>query len=566
MIVEGEVVGVLTIDRYEPDRYTEADAQILETFAQQSALAIRNARLYEALRESEERFRAVWEISADALALSDAEGIVVAANPAYLDLYGFTAEEVIGQLFNIIFPEAEREQVLEQYKAVFASPLVPPTFESVIQQADGSQRIVETTIGFITQDGERTAMLSNIRDVTQQRHLEEQLRQSQKMEAVGQLAGGVAHHYNNLLTTIMGYVGLSLTELPGDHPITKDLERIQQTVRRAASLTRQLLAFTRKEPTKIEVVNLNDLIVNMKHMLDSLISSTILLRVELATDLGQVKIDASQFEQVLVNLVVNARDAMPEGGNLLIRTANVSLEEEGEISPGDYVQLIVQDTGHGMSDAVRGRIFEPFFTTKDVGEGTGLGLSTCYAIVSQHRGFITVDSELEQGTTFKIYLSCHQQMPTPEAQPTVETLPGGQEIILLVEDDENIRDLATRLLRRQGYTVYEAGDGQQVLALLEEQTMLKPDLLLTDLMMPHMGGQKLTNLLTTQVPDLRVLFISGYKDRLDADNLTAWNRSFLAKPFTLAQLAQSVRAALDVEPMSSHHRSTKQQDRQGMND
>ena len=627
-----------------------------------------------ALRQSEEHFRAVWDISADALALSDTEGIVLAVNPAYLKLYGFTAAEVIGRPFNIIFPEDQREEALAQYKAIFGSSTLPPTFEGFVQRADGTERIVQSTIGFITQDGERTAMLSSIRDVTEQRQaeealresearyrllaenshdgvalfergrvtylspayqkihgrsaedvvgrdlqellavihpddrayvsaatrqqiadqmpvqiyvyrvshkdghyvwvedvtkikydaqgnsaetivntrnitdrkaVEEQLRQSQKMEAVGQLAGGVAHHYNNMLTAIIGFVTLSLAELPSDHAIAKDLERIQNTAQRAATLTRQLLTFTRKQSVRPEIINLNDLIRNAERLLHNLLSEAVEVKMILAADLASVKIDGGQFEQLLFNLAANARDAMPRGGELLIQTANLTLKEPTEIPAGDYVQVTVRDSGHGMTEAVKARIFDPFFTTKDIGQGTGLGLSICYGIITQHHGYIIVESESGQGATFRVYLPRHEAKPAPTPTNRPES-PQGQETVLLVEDNDDVRNLARRLLQRQGYTILEAENGEAALRLLDEQPPAHLDLLLTDVVMPRMGGVALARELRARYAQLKVLMISGYKDDvLSQQDILDMEVVFLAKPFSPTKLVQSVRDVLD---------------------
>ncbi len=499
-------------------------------------------KIEEQLKASEARQRAILEAIPDVIFRINRDGV-------YLDARGpegITAVPVAGRvgrtIEEVLPPDLAKKVRGNVEKALATQKIVHSKHE--FRRAEQS-RFVESRYVASGQD----EVVIIMRDVTQQRHLEEQLRQSQKMEAVGQLAGGVAHHYNNMLTTIMGYVGLALTELPADHPIAKDMVRIQETVRRAAALTRQLLAFTRKDAAKIEVVNLNDLIDSMAHMLGSLIGSAILLRTALAPDLGQVRLDSSQFEQLLVNLVVNARQAMPDGGELLIQTANVHLDEAGDLSPGNYVQLSVRDTGLGMSEAIKARIFEPFFTTKEVGEGTGLGLSTCYAIVTQYQGSITVDSQPGQGTTFEVYFPRYRAISQPATPPAEDAaLPGGRETILLVEDEASIRDLMVRFLRRQGYTLVEAEDGEHALKVLNEQPNLRPDLLLADLVMPRMDGQTLARQLLTHYSDLRVLLVSGYRDRLDEEDLAAWNISFLSKPFSPTQLVQSVRAALDVEP------------------
>ncbi len=395
-----------------------------------------------------------------------------------------------------------------------------------------------------------TSLYGGCQDITEQKQLEEQLRQSQKMEAIGHLAGGVAHHFNNLLTTIMGYVDLSLTELPADHTVTNDLQIIRRTTQRAATLTRQLLAFTRKQVIQPTLLDLNELVRSTESMLRQLINESIELETELATELAPIKMDASQLEQLLVNFVVNARDAMPDGGRLSLATKSVDIADQTtasvKIPRGHYVQLSVTDTGTGMTKEVQDRIFEPFFTTKEVGQGTGLGLSTCFGIVKQHNGYITVDSQPGQGTTINIYLPALEK---PVASSTVEIdqhLPTGQETILLVEDEVNVRELAGRILRQQGYTVWEAGDGQEALSVITEQSLTKLDLLVADVVMPKLGGIELATRLIADDPHLKILLMSGYTDGIiGSKEIRQLNGSFLLKPFTRSKLTQSVRNALD---------------------
>lgn len=384
--------------------------------------------------------------------------------------------------------------------------------------------------------------------------LEEQLHQAQKMEAIGRLAGGVAHDFNNLLTAIMGYAALAMQTLPPNHPANKDIQGIHNTTDRAAYLTRQLLAFARRQVFEPKTLNLNDLIRNVEKMLRRLINEDIELVTLLAPDVGLVKADPHQLEQVLINLVVNARDAMPEGGKLTIETANVTLDQEYvqhhlEIIPGDYVQLTVSDIGMGITPEVKSRLFEPFFTTKEFDKGTGLGLATCFGIIKQSGGYIEVDSEWGQGASFKVYLPqvVGEIISQPAKQETLGELPRGNEKILLVEDESAVRELAAATLRRQGYTVLEAANGEEALQVTE--TLANPmfQLLVTDVVMPRLGGKALADRLCKMYPELKVLFISGYADDIiiHYNEILAPGIAFLQKPFSPPILIRKVREVLD---------------------
>lgn len=383
-------------------------------------------------------------------------------------------------------------------------------------------------------------------------NLENQLRQSQKMDAIGQMAGGIAHDFNNILTAIVSYAGISKHLLDNNHPVYERLEGIEDAVKRAANLTRQLLAFASRQSTSSQTVNLNQLTINISRLLRRLISADIELVTDLANDLATIHADSGQLEQILVNLVVNARDAMPDGGTLTIKTINAHLDEKEarqylDIVPGDYVLLSVRDTGVGMSDELLTHIFEPFFTTKENGRGTGLGLATCYGIVKQNRGAMLVDSIVGEGSCFNIYLPCpaesdSQQQTLSTAQTQNLT---GAEKILFAEDEENVRRLVTVSLRQQGYTVFPAANGEEALALIEG----KEDeiaLLLTDIIMPKMGGIELTQAVMDINPACKIMFISGYAEDGEAmRNILNRDILFLKKPFSPLLLAEKVREVLD---------------------
>ncbi len=381
--------------------------------------------------------------------------------------------------------------------------------------------------------------------------LQEQLRQSQKMEAIGQLAGGIAHDFNNLLTVISGYSEFSLRELQGDSDLRENLEEIKKAAQRASDLTRQLLAFSRRQILEVKVLDLNIVLRDLDKMLRRVIGEDIELVTILAENLGRVKTDRGQIEQVIMNLSINAKDAIPTGGKLTIETANVKLDEEYAhshiaVTPGRYVMLSVSDTGVGMTPEVRDRVFEPFFTTKEMGKGTGLGLSTVYGIVKQSGGNIWVYSEPGRGTTFKIYLPRMDEPLDERVKRMVEKeLPRGDETILLVEDDKEVRMLAMRILKTQGYRVLEASHGGDALQVLKEREG-SIHLLLTDVVMPEMSGRELANRLIPFHPKMKVLYMSGYTDNAIVHHgVLDKGVNYIQKPFTVDGLARKVREVLD---------------------
>jgi CheY-like chemotaxis protein/two-component sensor histidine kinase len=380
--------------------------------------------------------------------------------------------------------------------------------------------------------------------------LQEQLRQSQKMEAIGRLAGGIAHDFNNLLTIIKGYSQLTLLDLKESDPQWGNLQEIQNAAQRATDLTRQLLAFSRRQILEPKVLDINDLIKNLDKMLRRIIGEDIELVTLFADDLGRIKIDPGRFEQMILNLVVNAREAMASGGKLTIEAANAELDEEYShahlsVSPGRYVLLSISDTGVGMSKEVKDKIFEPFFTTKE--KGTGLGLATVYGIVRQSGGNIWVYSEPGHGTTFKIYLPrIGEELDVLKICEDADPLPRGSELVLLVEDEQPVRGLASRILQQQGYTLLEASDGKEALRVVQEHAEKKIDLLLTDVVMPQMGGRELADQLKLLRPDIKVLYTSGYTDNAIVHHgVLDPGIHILQKPFSPQSLSCKVREILD---------------------
>ena len=392
--------------------------------------------------------------------------------------------------------------------------------------------------------------MGSLRDVSERKDLERQLLQAQKMESVGRLAAGVAHDFNNRLTAIMGYVGIVLRQMEADNPLRRELNEVQRIAQRAANLTHQLLAFSRRQFIRPETVDLNGLIQDMYRMLRRIIGEDIELVVETAPDLWMVRVDPHQMEQVLVNLVVNARDAMPHGGRLVIRTRNATLDapfaRARSMEPGEYVTLSVSDTGLGMSPEVMEHIFEPFFSTKPPGQGTGLGLSTCYGIVKQSGGHLEVESRVGEGSTFTVFLPRARSAAAEEAPPDEGRPPRGSETILVVEDHESLRAMVSRILRDQGYRVLEASDAGEALRLAQEDPDQRIHLLLTDLVLPQMDGTQLAEKIKAMRPDIRVLYTSGYTGDLQAhQDVVQRGRPFLPKPYTIEALTYKVREVLD---------------------
>jgi len=388
-----------------------------------------------------------------------------------------------------------------------------------------------------------------VRDATEQRRLEGQLLQAQKMEAVGRLAGGVAHDFNNLLTVILSYSDLLLEDLPLDIPDREDVEEIRKAAIAASALTRQLLAFSRQQVLEPRVLDVNTVVASTEKLLTRLLGEDVSLTTSLAVALGAVKVDPGQLEQIIMNLAVNARDAMPRGGRLSIETGNVEMDE-GYVSghplarPGHYVMLAVSDTGIGMDAATQARIFEPFFTTKEAGKGTGLGLATVYGIVRQSGGFIWVYSEPGHGTSFKIYLPRVDESVSP-AVPAAPQVVGGSETVLVVEDVAAVRAVTRQMLERQGYRVLEASNGATALSLAQ-QHQSGIHLLVTDVVMPEVSGRELADQLVQLRPDMKVLFMSGYTDdAIVRHGILQEGIAYLQKPFTPDTLARKVRVVLD---------------------
>ena len=504
---------------------------------------------HKALLGSEAKFAKAFNANPSGMAITTVEGRVVDVNDAFLRMLGYTRDEALGRTtvdLGLWRTVEDRMRVIQRAQAYGRVQ----TVEIEGRTKDGAPRALLYSAELIELDGAPHVLLLTT-DVTERRQLEEQLRQAGKMEAVGQLAGGVAHDFNNILTAILGYADLLAADLPAADRRIEDVDEIRKAAHRAAALTRQLLAFSRKQVLEPRVLGLNVLVDNMGKMLHPILGENIELRALAAANLHAVRADPNQIEQVILNLAINARDAMPKGGKLTIETSNVELDAEyaarhASVVPGRYVMLAVSDTGTGMDAATQKRIFEPFFTTKDPGRGTGLGLATVYGIVKQSGGSIWVYSEPGQGTTFKIYLPA---VDAPAEALSKIVAPAqhltGVETVLVVEDDEQLLHLAERALTARGYTVLAADRGAAALEIARRHPG-PIHMLLTDVTIPDMDGRALAAALRKERGETRLLYMSGYADQaivhhgvLDAAV------AYLPKPFTTEAIARRVREVLD---------------------
>jgi len=512
--------------------------------------AVRKQRLAQALLDSDERYRFVTENIADAVFLLELDGRIALGNHRAEMITGYAQAELVGRAFFSLLPEAGAREARARLSDVRVGVKVSPFFEVELIQKDGARVLLEVHVTSVLKDGQPVARLGVARDITERRYLEDQLRQAQKMEGIGRLAAGVAHDFNNLLTAIGGRCYLVLNALTSENPIRREIEIIQDAAERAAKLTHQLLAFSRKQILDPCVLDLNATVTGIEPLLRRMIREDIEIATALDSAAGRVKADAGQIEQVLLNLAVNASDAMPNGGWLTLATGNVTLDEayartHAEVEPGPYVMLSVSDTGHGMTAEVQAHIFEPFFTTKEVGKGTGLGLATVYGIAKQSGGHITVHSEPGHGAAFKLYLPRVEEAPgTAEPARPTEITRRGSETVLLVEDDEPLRTLAREILSIQGYTVLDAISPSEALRLAD----VHPGpihLLVTDVVMPQMNGRQVADHLLAARPGLKVLFMSGYTDAAIVEHgVLEPGTHFLQKPFTPDGLSRKVREAL----------------------
>jgi PAS domain S-box-containing protein len=477
---------------------------------------------------------------------------IIFVNPAFTKMTGYATDEVIGKTPRILQGPKTDKTVLQHLRERLTRG---EAFhgETINYRKDKSEFYIEWQIAPIRNSkGVITHFVSIQRDITERKRLEQQLIQSQKLETVGRLAGGVAHEFNNIVTAIIGHADMMLIDIPEDAPLATNAKVIRQAAQRCAGLTRQLLAYGRRQFLRPQNVNLNEVIASMDVIIRHLLGREINVCIVPAKDLFTVFADVGQMEEVITNVILNAKDAMPKGGKLTLETGNITFDEESanrypELKPGHYATLAITDTGVGMSPEIKARIFEPFFTTKDIGKGTGLGLATAYGIIKQSGGHIIVYSELGKGTTFRIYLpELRKDLRQPRHTKHSERPVAGSEIILVVEDDRTLLDMASKFLRQLGYNVLTANDGEEALKVLEMPGGQPVNLLFTDIVMPKIDGIKLAERVRELYPGTKILFTSAYAENaLIHQGIVAPGMTLLEKPFTLSTLAQKTRQALD---------------------
>ena len=515
------------------------------------ALGHRSLSTIALLRESEARFRTMFESAPTATMMTGVDGSVMAVNRSLEALLGYTEEE-----FRRLPPGAhvhpdDPADGAEHHAALVRGDQDSYRREALFLTKDGRTVVTHLAAALVRDADEKPHyVIAMAEDVTEQKLLEDQLRQSQKLEAIGRLAGGVAHDFNNMLTVIGGYTAFAFEHSDEGTPLRSDLEEIHNATERAAQLTRQLLAFSRKQVLKPELLDLNEIVVELRSMLQPMIGEDIVMSTELDPRLGRIEADPGQLHQVVMNLIVNARDAMPAGGSLSIVTANADVPEEfgdGSIAPGRYVTLTVRDAGEGIDETTLSQIFEPFFTTKDSDKGTGLGLSTVYGIVKQSGGYIVVESELGVGSEFTIYMrrADDGRRAVPEAAPeTPVPQDTAGRTVLVVEDEDVVRGLVRTVLEGVGFKVLVARNGEEAFALAAKHHV---DVLLSDLALPQLSGQEVVERLRASYPELKVVYMSGYSESgIFSDGVLPPGTAFLAKPFTFSELTDVVQRLLPV--------------------
>ncbi|MGD9148507.1 MAG: PAS domain S-box protein, partial [Anaerolineae bacterium] len=558
LLVEGEVAGSLRIDTAEPREFTRGEVDLAQRVADQVSSALAHIRLEEARR----RLNAAVEQAAEAVVITGTDSSIQYANPAFEQITGYDRTGSVGKKLHRFLGVGRDPTVqIEMWQTVTVGQTWQGRFTA--SRPDGTPYSVDSTISPVRdQAGEIVNYVATLRDITREEELERQFQQALKMEALGRLAGGIAHDFNNLLTIIHLSTRLLERHLQSDESPSNHVRQIREAGERAASLTKQLLSFSRSEVIEPRVLNLNQVVDELNQMLQRIIGEDVELTIDLAEALWPVKVDPAQLEQVLMNLVVNSRDAMPDGGMLTLKTENVTLDEAYIVShvdarPGDHVLLTVSDTGQGMSGEVQAHLFEPFFTTKEQGQGSGLGLSTVFGIVRRSGGHICVESQEREGTTFEIYLPRDRETkddsPAQFLWPEMAASAQERETVLVVEDDVGVRHMATRVLLSYGYHVLEAAGGPEALRISEQYE--KPiHLLLADVVMPRMSGRELVNRLRGQRPGVSVLYISGYADNAILQlGILPPDTAFLPKPFSVEELILKVRALMANRGLPREH-------------
>jgi len=504
----------------------------------------------QAIKNSEEHFRSLIENAADVISILDSTGRIVYESPSHMRVLGYPEGHLIGMNgFDLIHPD-DIERVQKQFSSLLERPGDIEDINFRFRHMNGTWRHLEGTGANLLHIENVKGIVVNYRDITDRHQLEDQLHQAEKMKAVGQLAGGVAHDFNNLLTIINGYCDLlAIEDLPED--ISASIEQIHKAGERAARLTSQLLTFSRKQLIKPEIVDLNALIKDHNKMLRRLLGEDIVISILPGPESGLINIDPGQMEQIIMNISINARDAMPFGGRLTIETSNIDFDDsiinsQAEMQPGPYTMLAISDNGVGMEESIRSRIFEPFFTTKGRGKGTGLGMSTVYGIVKQNNGFIYVYSEPGKGTTFKVYFP-RVEKDGKKVKSSIADLTDlhGTETILLAEDEAGVRNITRSILSQSGYNVIIAENGIEAMQRFEEYSG-DINMLLTDVIMPLMSGRELAEKMRSKQPDLKILFISGYTDDVIAQHgVLDDDVEFIQKPYSPTALAKKVKEVLN---------------------
>ena len=546
--IEDEVIGAIAVQSYtDASLYNEKDLDILKMVSGQVAIAIKRKQATETIETSEKEKAIILDSLSELVTYMDKDLEIVWANNAAGESVGFDPNELIGQHCYEVWHQ--RNESCEECPVLKA--IETGEFQlGELTTPDGRKWLVRGT-PVKNENGEVVGVVESTLNITERKRLEERLIQSQKMETVGRLAGGVAHDFNNLLTAITGYANFIKDGLLPLDPKREDVKQILKAADRAITLTDRLLAFSRRRPIKPKVININDLILEIDKMLLRIITEDIELVTLPGENLGSVRADPGSIEQVIVNLVVNARDAMLKGGKLTIKTENVTIDEDfvhehigSKI--GEYVRITIRDTGIGMGKEVVEHVFEPFFTTKGEGKGTGLGLSTAYGIVKQHDGYIAVESILDKGTIVDVYLPrVYEEAEKIILKERDETLPEGNETILFVEDEGLVRSFGVRVLERLGYNVIAASDGEEAINLAREHDG-EIHLLLTDLVMPKIDGKELAKQLKAERPNVKVLYVSGYSSEITLQHgILSDETNFLQKPFSAADLAQKLREVID---------------------
>ncbi len=560
----GAVLGALIYGHPQPGVFKERTEHLITNLASQAAVAIDNAKLQTALQEElkqrrlhekeSQKYTAIIRTSSDAIIIKDLNSTVTSWNKAAEAIFGYPAEEMIGKSITLLIPSHLQDEEGIILGRIRNGETINH-YETIRQRKDGKLIQISLTVSPIMDSSGIIVGASKIaRDITGIKNTEEQLRQSQKMEAIGRLAGGIAHDFNNLLTSINGFTDMALAEVGKEGEVADYLAEVRKSGERAAALTQQLLAYSRKQILSPKLTNLNEVVTDMNRMLRRIIGEDITIRTTLHPNLGTVRVDPTQIQQIIVNLAINARDAMPGGGTLSLETANVFMDanfeaHHFEAPPGPFVMLSVRDTGTGMSPEVKARIFEPFFTTKAVGQGTGLGLSSVFGIVKQSGGGITFESELGTGTTFSVFFPL---VDSKDKKGDSGLRSGGSPrpskgTILLAEDEGAVRKFLAATLRRDGYNVLEAPDG--ALALETGRHAEKLNVLLTDVVMPGMNGGKLAEELKSIHPGLKVLFVSGYtQDIISIGVLEDRDTAFIQKPFNREDILGKISQLIDTQP------------------